>query len=446
MPPKPTRPSGKVRSLTVRPIQSADLAFEMPGMISFQDFDKAKLGERINKCDLESEIYGVLNEADHSNGLLKYGAEDILDKLKGFVLFTLNNRTLRAALKQSILVRANAYLEKYSKTKEIEDFYKEIYANTDESKNKIKRLESLRQSHEDKIAELVKKYNELAKKVIVDARSTVKITPLATKTSQQVISVSPNQHTVQATTSTPKIMNDGVWKNLAKNSPAVPPSPDEPVIDVKDLADPKNATLLSQETTTDLVDFKYPLKDEEIALQRIQLEIQDELLKHQLINLKVQNLNQIMNNELQQLELDTTKLQNAFLQTLLISPISGIITAIYKDVGETVSAGEPVIRVENDQELLIVGFIQYRGSLKLQQEVTLATKIFETNETKEITGRLVAIRGHDADDDEWDVIIRCPNVNKPEEPEDPQSPKNRFFPINYHFDKDTTELYIHPAS
>jgi hypothetical protein len=422
MPPRPTKPNGKVRSLTVRPIQSADLAFEMPGMISFQDFDKAKLGERINKCDLESEIYRLLNESDQSSGLFKFDAESILDKLKGFVLFTLNNRALRAALKQSILVRANAYLEKYSKIKEIEDFYKEIYANSDASKSKIKRLESLRQSHEDKIAELVKKYNELAKKVVIDAKSSVKITPLATKTSGHTIGVSSSSHTVPDVTSKPQILKGGSWKDLES----------EP-----DLANASNASLFSQETITDLVDFKYPLKDEEIALQRIQLEIQDELLKHQLINLKVQNLSKIMNNERQQLELDITKLQNAFLQTLLISPISGLITAIYKDVGETVSAGEPVIRIENDEELLIVGFIQYRGSLKLKQEVTLATKIFETNETKEIPGRLVAIRGHDADDDEWDVIIHCSNAKNPED---------RIIPINYHFDKDTTELFIHPVS
>jgi hypothetical protein len=422
MPPRPTKPNCKVRTLTVRPIQSADLAFEMPGMISFQDFDKAKLGERINKCDLEIEIYHLLNESYQSSGLFKFDAEDILDKLKGFLLFTLNNRALRSALKQSILVRANAYLEKYSKIKEIEEFYKGIYANSDASKSKIMLLDSLRQSHEDKITELVKKYNELSKGVVVNAKSTVKITPLATKTPGHTIGVSSSSHTVPDVTSKPQILKGGSWKDLESEA---------------DLANASNANLFSQETNTDLVDFKYPLKDEEIALQRIQLEIQDELLKHQLIDLKVQNLTQIMNNELQLLELDITKLQNAFLQTLLISPISGLITAIYKDVGETVGAGEPVIRVENDEELLIVGFIQYRGSLKIQQEVTLATKIFETNETKEIQGRLVAIRGHDADDDEWDIIIRCSNAEKPED---------RIIPINYHFDKDTTEIYIHPVS
>ena len=121
----------------------------------------------------------------------------------------------------------------------------------------------------------------------------------------------------------------------------------------------------------------------------------------------------------------------------MISPFSGLITAIYKDVGETVGAGEPILRIENDEELLVVGFIQYRGSLRLQQQVTLATKIFETNETKELPGRLVAIRGHDADDDEWDVIIHCSNAENPDE---------RIIPINYHFDKDTTELFVHPVS
>ncbi len=421
MPPRPTQPNGKVRSLTVRPIQSADLAFEMPGIISFQNFGKAKLGERISKCDLESEIYHLLNEADQSSGLFKFDAENIFNQLKESVLFALNNRALRAALKQSIFTRANAYLEKYSTNyiQQIEGFYREVYANSDVSKSKINRLENLRQSHEEKIAELVGKYNELKKKVVVDTKSTVKIAPLATQTREQKIEISHDHHTVPTTTSEPLILKDGSWKELASIG--------------EQLADSKNAALFSEETTTGLVDFKYPLKDEEIALQRIQLEIQDELLRHQLINLKVQNLSQIMNNELQLLELDITKLQNAFLQTLLLSPISGIITAIYKDVGETVSAGEPVIRIENDDELLVVGFIQYRGLLQVHQTATLGTKIFETNETREITGELVAIRGHDADDDEWDVIIRCPN-------------SDHTVPINYHFDKDTTELYIHATS
>ena len=57
---RPAKPNGKIRSLTVRPIQSADLAFEMPGMISFQDFDKAnRLIQMLNSlgvvtvCDID---------------------------------------------------------------------------------------------------------------------------------------------------------------------------------------------------------------------------------------------------------------------------------------------------------------------------------------------------------------------------------------------------------
>ncbi|MFN9644691.1 MAG: hypothetical protein ACK6BG_06135 [Cyanobacteriota bacterium] len=214
MPPRPAKPNGRVRTLTVRPIQSADLAFEMPGIISFQDLEKARLGERINKCDLEAEIYRFLNESDQSSGLFKFDAESILDQLNGFVLFALNNRSLGASLKQSILVRANAYLEKYSKIKEIEGFCKDVYASSDASRSKLKQLESLRQSHEDKIAELVRKYNKLGRKIVVDAKSTVKITPLATKTLGHTIGVSNSNHTVPDVISRPQIMKGGSWKDL----------------------------------------------------------------------------------------------------------------------------------------------------------------------------------------------------------------------------------------
>jgi hypothetical protein len=201
----------------------------------------------------------------------------------------------------------------------------------------------------------------------------------------------------------------------------------------------------NQKTNTDLVELKHPSKDASIDYERIQLDLQDELLKHQVMSKKVENMTSIMNNELRLLELDIKKLQHTFLQTVLVSPISGIVTAIYKDKGETVSPGEPIIRIENDDELLIVGFIQYRGLLRagispedprvaldptLQgTKVILTTKLYETDEDTPIPGYISSVRGQDADDDEWDVIIHCKNSKK-------------ILPLNYHFDKDNTSITI----
>ena len=61
------------------------------------------------------------------------------------------------------------------------------------------------------------------------------------------------------------------------------------------------------------------------------------------------NLKQVFDNELQNIDLDVKRLQIAYLNTILMSPISGVITGIYKNPGDWVQAGEPVIRVENNQ-------------------------------------------------------------------------------------------------
>jgi hypothetical protein len=53
--------------------------------------------------------------------------------------------------------------------------------------------------------------------------------------------------------------------------------------------------------------------------------------------------------------------------------------------------------------------------------------------TVTIKGAVVAIRGHDSDDEEWDVIIRCPNLD---------AANNPIFPLNYNFDFDDTTIDI----
>ncbi|MCA9014478.1 MAG: hypothetical protein KDA77_04020, partial [Planctomycetaceae bacterium] len=72
----------KIRSLLVRPIRSVDLAFNMPGVIAFQNAQTAKLGERITAIELETKIYKLM-EADaktaRTQGLadLAFNAEKI---------------------------------------------------------------------------------------------------------------------------------------------------------------------------------------------------------------------------------------------------------------------------------------------------------------------------------------------------------------------------------
>jgi acetyl/propionyl-CoA carboxylase alpha subunit len=361
------------------------------------------------------------------------------------------NGSLRSSLKQAIIARANAFLEKYFAIKEISEFYDNIYKKVqNKAEDKISRIQQLIEITEVKHKELREKYK--SQNLIVQAdgkekgvvianynvttksgidgdsqedssKTTVKILPIATQTLKYDVTVQEGKHTTNPVINAPGVMTNSETIEIFSESTK---KKNEPNI-LSEMTESTHCT--RQTTTTNLVDFKDPSTDASIEYQKMQLELQDELLKHQIISKKVENMKRIMENELKLLELDINRLQHAFLQTLLISPIDGMITAVYKDPGDYVNPGEPVVRVENDKELLIVGFIQCRELLKVKRKVTLKTIMFENFEQEEkiIHGEIVAIRGHDADDDEWDVIIHCKN-------------DDRKIPINYHFDKDNTTI------
>jgi hypothetical protein len=153
-----------------------------------------------------------------------------------------------------------------------------------------------------------------------------------------------------------------------------------------------------------------------------------------LVHSPLPKLDQIFNNELNSLNADVYQLQIAYLNTILLSPIPGIVTGIYKNPGEAVKAGEPVIRVENDKVILLVGTLVYPGPIKVGSAVTVSTTLFDTgNPPTTVTGGAVAVRGRREQDDHWDVIVLCSNLDSNNSP---------IFPLGYHFDYDRQHTMV----
>jgi hypothetical protein len=177
-----------------------------------------------------------------------------------------------------------------------------------------------------------------------------------------------------------------------------------------------------------LVEFQHPFEDNELRLQRRQIDLQDEILAQELFAMRVPDMATILTNESRILDLDINQAQLTFLATFLTPPIDGVITGIYKDIGETVQPGEAVMRIENDNEILVVGRVNHRGRLAVGMQATLTCRnLFEDDQTLILAGPVVAVRGHDADNDEWDVIMQFDNV-------DEEDDSKRKVPLNYTFD------------
>jgi len=123
--------------------------------------------------------------------------------------------------------------------------------------------------------------------------------------------------------------------------------------------------------------------------------------------------------------------KSLFLNTILISPIRGTVTGIYKNPGDAVKAGEPVIRVENSEVILLVATLIYAARISIGSVVTVKTGLFDSSTSQLIIGRVVAARGG-SEDNQWEVIVRCDNT----------SGGHPIFPLGYHFDYDDTTVTI----
>jgi multidrug resistance efflux pump len=132
------------------------------------------------------------------------------------------------------------------------------------------------------------------------------------------------------------------------------------------------------------------------------------------------------------MDLDIKKLQLAYISTILVSPIDGVVTGVFRNKGDYVRAGQAVVRVENDAEVLLVGTIKFRGLVSVGTGVEVTTEIFDAPPALTVPGSVVSVRGHDSENELWDVLILCNNrkAGKP------------ILPINYNFDFDDTTVEV----
>jgi hypothetical protein len=76
----------------------------------------------------------------------------------------------------------------------------------------------------------------------------------------------------------------------------------------------------------------------------------------------------------------------------------------------------------------------YRGPVSIGATITVNTNLFDQSPSvpTTLTGSVVSVRGH-RDDDTWEIVAQCDNLNSSSEP---------IFPLGYHFDYDDTTVSI----
>jgi len=393
----------KPLSLTVRPFQVSHLCFEVGGILG-RSF--AELGTKVSAFDFD-HLYKVFRDANNAFAVDPGRLEFDSDRIDALIttpvaggpapaLAALRAEPVKAALNKAINARTNAFITKYKNAAGIIAAMRIVLPSKTE---RISRLSAHIQTRTDALMVAYEADNRTG--VVKGANTTAVIPDLktdgtsTTKRKDEVTQVG----LIETTTSTNVAVN---------NKPQV--------------------------ITTTEVEYRIPKLELLLQHERNQINISDEAVSHARQIMGLERMEEVFKNELASIDADVNQLQVAYLNTILMSPIDGIITGVYKNPGDAVSPGEPVFRVENNADVLIVAKVGCRGPISVGSMLQVKTTLFDIPSSPvTIEAEIVAVRG-EGEDDQWEVIAKRKNTDN--------AGKGPLFPLGYTFDYDNTEVNI----
>lgn len=383
--------TGKSVNLRVRPVVSTDLSFPVDGVISKQL--PTMLGSRIEGLDVEV-LYGMLGQtAEGDASRLVWDSKRILSYLfnvageavgAGVTLMSrLRNATEAADLDRAVLMRQNAYLTSYSDVV----------------------LSEVRRVYHDDSGDQGAVRHRLLKTVEDDAG-------------------------LIHTGLTAAYKRRGWWGKVIEYARA---ESDNKATQFS------GAGHIQFEGGTDTrsygYEFRFPSAENDLRYHQARASIRQEGLNAWRMSEMCRRGETTFPNELAAIDLSIRKLQCAYIDTFLFTPSGGIVTGVFHAQGDYVRAGEPVVRVEGNEFIYLVGTVKYRGMLRIGTMLEVTTTLFEVEGgvPSTVTGEVVSVRGHDAVSEQWDLLILCQNFNDAGE---------LILPLNYNFDFESTTVVV----
>ncbi len=455
--------AAKVVSLSVRPFQVSHLCFEVGGILG-EFFEvggipgkpKIGLGAPVAAFDFAAS-YATLSSFPTIAGdlsRLRFDPLEIQKFIKPFALAALRAEPGKAALNSAINARQNAYFAKYGNAQDIvdrliHDYAADLSGNPLLSGDKTRRLGELSRLAQEQADELSRAYKADKRTGVVkttnsnlDSTSKIHSRESSTRTGDrhvQSLDKSAQFLTTAATFPPPAPGAPGSTVTIGNSDNPVGEdfqegSSSESSSD-SDKSKSKGSATEHQTIVNTDYGYRIPFLECQAQNERAQISLLDESFAQFMFGQNLPNLAQVFINELNSIDSNVYRLQIAYLNSVLMSPISGIVTGIYKNPGDPVRAGEPVIRVEDNADILLVATLIFRGPISIGSNVTVKTTLFDVSgpPPTPVKGKVVAVRGQ-REDDQWEVIVKCHN---------PQDVDGKLtFPIGYHFDYDPKKTSI----
>jgi hypothetical protein len=426
--------TAKIISLNARPLQASHLCFEADGILA--DLN-AQLGAAVTAFDFGTfytTLGGTPTVAGQPSRLL-YDFLEIQAAAKPSALASLRSEPLKASLNKAINVRQNAYFAKYGNAPAIIAQMNQYFSPSviGSKPQRLANLAGLSQTQWDQLKTAY--VNDGRSGVVKSTKSILTSDTRSSGSSQE--SGRTDQDNISTLTqlgSLPGLPPAGMPVNVQFTG-GDPNSAMSMGFAQTSSGETTGSTGSAHEDETIInTDYGYrvPYLEGAAQYERAQISLIDQQFAQYMQGQNLPNLTQVFQNELNAMDGDVFRLQIAFLNTILMSPISGVVTGLYKNPGEPVRAGEPVVRVENNDTVLLVANLVYRGPIPLGSAVTIETTLFDApGPNMSLSGSVVAVRGQQADD-QWEVIVNCANLKG----------GNQILPIGYRFDYDDTTITI----
>lgn len=435
-------------SMISQPAQMSYLCFETGGIL---DTCAAQLGEAVNDIPFQKltdqvKTFGTM-PGDPSR--LRGDTDGILQTAQKFALATLRNEDRKTVLDSAVNSRQNIYFSKHANAASVISTIEGLYHKTSPAANP-NLLELLSDLSNQQLTELGAAYSEDDRTGVVKAAtSSLDTTTASSGTSNRA----------------GKFFQESVGKNITKGTklPEDLPLPCEGTLQGSDLVWPSgyesvrfiagsargaaltvgvnfeestNAGRSAGSQSAQHVDYEYrmPLLEAQARNLRAQISLNDQKFGLFMFGQTIPHLAKIFQNELAAVDFDIYQLQIALLRTILTSPLPGVVTGIYKNPGDAVSAGEPVLRVEDNRVVHLIANLVSYDTIAIGDTATITTTLGGAAHaaTTLPPGTVVAARGQGTNG-RWEVVVKVNNID---------GAGNFVLPLGYSFDPEYTTVTI----
>lgn len=448
--------SANVISMTAQPLLVSYLCFEIGGILERRN---AELGDAVNDipyrklCERVQEAKTIPGDPSR----LKCDSEGLMDVVNEFSIATLRNEGRKAALDSAVNTRQNIYFSKYANAASVISTIRAFYSSS-EGTSKPNRLRLLSDIAQQQAMDLQEAYTEDGVGVVRATSSVIESNSSLESETKSKGSSSRGGFFLQESldrragrgTKLPhnfpaawEIMGKnrvpGAWEKIRFTSPAdgtATPETTGTTVDESSNKETANGTQSATETQSAThVDYEYrtPYLDARARNNRAQVSLRDQQFDAFMFEQNIPHLEQIFENELASVDNDVYQLQLALLASFLISPVPGVVTGVYKNPGDAVNAGEPVMRIEGNDVVQLVANLVHYGPVEIGAEATVTTTLGGAagGETT-LKGDVVAARGRSTSG-RWEVVVQVDNVN---------GNGNKIVPLGYCFDPEYTDVTI----